>query len=78
MRVIWALLLLIFLGATAIFAVQNTRTVTVDFLSWSLTAPLAVSALGVYILGMLTGWSVLGLLRRSIRHVREESRADRV
>jgi uncharacterized integral membrane protein len=71
MRFIQAVLLLAFLAAVGIFAVQNTQTITVKFLGEAITAPLAFLTVAVYLLGMLTGWTVISFLRRSIRRVTE-------
>lgn len=69
MRVVQAILLLVFLGALGIFAVQNTNTITVRFLEWGITAPLALVSVAVYLLGMLTGWTVVAFVSRSLRRV---------
>ena len=71
MRFLQALILLLFLGAVLIFALQNTETVTVRFLSWSTPAPEAFLIVAAYLLGMLSGWTVVAFLRRSIRKVTE-------
>ena len=71
MRIIQAILFLAFLGAIALFAVQNTRSVTVDFWTWEVTGPVAAVIVAVYVLGMLSGWSVVGFLRRSWRRAME-------
>ena len=55
----------LFLLAILIFAVQNLQEVTVSFLGWSMSAPLAILAVVTYLLGMATGGSLLSLLRRS-------------
>ncbi len=72
MRIIQAGLLIIFLGAVAVFAVQNTTSVTVGFWTWKLTAPVAIVIVAVYLLGMLSGWTVVSFVRRSLRKVREQ------
>ena len=71
MRYVQAAILLVFLGAIGIFAVQNMQAITVSFVNWSITAPVAILAVAVYLLGMLTGWTVVAFLRRSIRRVSE-------
>lgn len=71
MRVIQAVVLLAFLGVVGLFAVQNTRSVTVDFWTWELTAPVAAVIVAVYFLGMLSGWTVVAVVRRSLRRVGE-------
>ena len=74
MRYIQAVLFLVFLGAVGLFAVQNTRSVTVDFWTWHLTAPVALVIVAVYFLGMLSGWTVVAFVRRSLRRVAERPR----
>ena len=49
--------------AVLIFALQNLQSVTVDFLGFSLSAPLAVLFVIVYLLGMATGGSAWALIR---------------
>ena len=71
MRYIQAAILLIFLGAIGLFAIQNMQSIKVDFLTWSISAPVAIFAVAVYVLGMLTGWTVVAFLRRSIHRVSE-------
>ena len=73
MKVIYGVFLVLFLAAVAVFAFQNNRPESVTFFnqSWELPFPLLVG--GVYLLGMLTGWTVVGLLRRSWRRVTEVS-----
>jgi uncharacterized integral membrane protein len=48
-----------------VFAAQNTETVNYAFLGWTLTAPRVLVVIGVFILGLLTGWLVTGI--RSLR-----------
>jgi uncharacterized integral membrane protein len=74
MRVIQAALFLAFLGVVGLFAVQNTRSVTVDFWKWELTAPVALVIVAVYLLGMISGWTVVAFVRRSLRKVSERPR----
>jgi uncharacterized integral membrane protein len=74
MRFIQAVLFLIFLAAVGLFAAQNTRSVTVDFWTWQLTAPVALVIVAVYLLGMLSGWTVVAFVRRSLRRVAERQR----
>jgi uncharacterized integral membrane protein len=71
MRVFSGIALLLFLGIVFLFAIQNLATVPVHFLNWKMGFPLATLIVGAYILGMLSGWSVLGFLRRSIHRVQE-------
>lgn len=67
MRILQAIIALALLGVLGVFAVGNTAPLTVHFLHYSATAPVALVAIGIYLLGMLTGWTVVSFLRRSIR-----------
>jgi lipopolysaccharide assembly protein A len=53
-------------AATVVFAVQNLESVTVSFLSFRLSAPLAVLIAVIYVLGMVTGGSVWALIRWAV------------
>jgi lipopolysaccharide assembly protein A len=74
MRFIQAVVFLVFLGAVAFFALQNTQVVTVQFMNWSVSAPVALTILSVYLLGMLSGWTVVAFVGRSIRRIGESDR----
>jgi putative membrane protein len=67
MRYLQALVFLTFLFAIGIFAVQNRDVITVNFLTWNLSQPVALLSVVVYALGMLSGWTVVAFLRRSFR-----------
>lgn len=75
MRIIQAVILLGFLATISIFALQNRDVVTLSFLSWSLPAPVAILTVAVYILGMLSGWTVVAIVRRSFRGALERPRS---
>jgi uncharacterized integral membrane protein len=69
MRVVYGLLLLAFLGAVGIFAWQNHEPVTVQFLDRSIGAPMSLIIGACYGFGMLSGWTVVGFLKRSLRRI---------
>jgi lipopolysaccharide assembly protein A len=69
MRFLQAVVFLALLLMIAVFAAQNTGVVTVNFLSWNLQQPVALLAVAVYVVGMLSGWTVLAFMRRSLRQV---------
>jgi uncharacterized integral membrane protein len=71
MRVVYFLILLILFGATGVFALQNRETITLQYLDRSLACPLALLIGIVYVLGMVSGWTVVGFLHRSLRRVSE-------
>ena len=75
MRFVQAIILLAFLGTVGIFAVQNTSVITVRFLNGAVSAPVALISVSAYLLGMLTGWTVVAFVTRSVRRVTER-RAD--
>jgi uncharacterized integral membrane protein len=49
------------------FKVQNLQSATVQFFAFSMTLPVTVLILLVYVLGMFTGGSLWSLLKRSYR-----------
>jgi putative membrane protein len=74
MRFIQAVLFLAFLGAVGLFAVQNTGTITIRFWTWETTGPVALVIVAIYFIGMLSGWTVVSFVRRSLRRVEEQAR----
>jgi uncharacterized integral membrane protein len=67
MRWVYLILIIVFVAAMVIFAFQNLDIVTVSFLSFRVSAPLALLVAVFYLLGAITGGSLFGLLRRSYR-----------
>jgi putative membrane protein len=57
--------IVLFVAAALIFAIQNVQIVSVEFLGLRARVPLALLVAVVYILGMATGGSLWALLRRS-------------
>jgi len=74
MRFIQAVIFLAFLGVVGVFAVQNTDVITVNFWNWKQSGPVALLIIVVYLLGMLSGWAVVGFVRRSLRQVADHPR----
>jgi uncharacterized integral membrane protein len=74
MRLLQAVIFLAFLGVLGLFAVQNTGALTVNFWKWNLTGTVAILALAAYFLGMLSGWTVVAFVRRSLHRVAEHPR----
>jgi uncharacterized membrane protein YciS (DUF1049 family) len=69
MRWLYLLILLVLVVATAIFAFQNQAAVTLHYLDRSVTCPLS-PLIGIdYFVGMLTGWTLIGVVRRSIHRI---------
>jgi uncharacterized integral membrane protein len=71
MRFIYLLILLVFVAAVGVFAVQNNDTLTLRYFDRTVTGPLSVVIGGAYLIGMLSGWTVVGLLKRSVQRVTE-------
>ncbi len=75
MRFIQAVVFLAFLAVVGIFAVQNMAAITVNFWTWSYTGPVALLTIVAYLMGMLSGWTVVSFVRRSLRQVAQGSRS---
>ena len=71
MRVVYFLILLIAVAAVVIFAIQNNDTVTIRYFQRSVSISLPLLIAIVYVLGMVSGWTVVGVLKRSIKRVTE-------
>jgi lipopolysaccharide assembly protein A len=63
MRYVYMALIAILAGIIILFKVQNLEAVTVSLFSASVTMPVSVLVLLIYLLGMLTGGFVLALVR---------------
>jgi uncharacterized integral membrane protein len=74
MRFIQAVIFLAFLVAVAMFAVQNTNIIAVRFWTWTVSSTVALLILAVYLAGMISGWTVVAFVRRSLRRVTEYPR----
>jgi uncharacterized integral membrane protein len=69
MRALYFLILVLIVAA--IFAYQNDDSVTLRYFNRSMTLPISLLIAAVYVLGMLSGWTVVGFLRRSWRRALE-------
>jgi putative membrane protein len=69
MRFISTVFLILFVVVVGIFCFQNMREVHVDYLQYSTDIGLPVVVLAAYVLGMLSGWSVVSFLRHTVRDV---------
>ena len=73
MRWFHVAIICLFVAIVAIFAAQNLEIVTVSFLRFSIRVPLAFLAAGIYVLGTLTGGSLMALLRQSMHGARRRA-----
>lgn len=77
MRWLYLLFLLAFVALVAVFVVQNQQEVVLVFGQLNVEASVALVTVAAYILGMLSGWSVVGMLRRSVARISEPEPARR-
>jgi lipopolysaccharide assembly protein A len=74
MRLLCFLILLAAAGAVAAFAIQNQQEITLTFLDYGVTASVALILGCTFLLGMISGWTIVGMLRRSFNRVLESDR----
>jgi uncharacterized integral membrane protein len=67
MRWVYLVLLLIVVTITVVFVAQNREDQTVAFFNQKITAPLCFYFIAVYFLGMWSGGTVVGFVRRAYR-----------
>jgi uncharacterized integral membrane protein len=70
MRFVYMALIAAFAAIVILFKVQNLESVTVSLFSASVTLPVSVLVLLIYVLGMLTGGFLLALVRSWVRGAR--------
>lgn len=75
MRYVYMMLIVLFTAMVVIFKIQNFETATLSFLSMKTTLPVSVLVILVYLLGMLTGGSVLMLLRTWFKGARKKDQS---
>jgi len=75
MHYITGALVAIVLLAIAAFSIQNLEAVEVSFLVWSISLSKVILILGMYILGMLTGWGMVGLVKKYFAKKSEPAKA---
>lgn len=73
MRFVYILLIVLTIAVLTLFKIQNLDQVTVTLFSMSATMSTSVLVVGVYILGMLTGGFVIGLIRTWFKKAMQSS-----
>lgn len=63
MKYVYIGLIIAFTALVLAFKVQNFQTATVSLFSLSVTLPISLLVIGIYVLGMFTGSFLLALLR---------------
>ena len=67
MRYVIGVVAVVLLLAILVFALQNLPAVDVSFLIWSMSVPKFVVILGSYVLGMITGWGLVEIIKLAFR-----------
>ena len=73
MRYFYIGVIVVFTALVLVFKVQNLESATVSLFSASITLPVSVLVFAIYVLGMLTGGSLLALLRTWIGRARRSA-----
>jgi uncharacterized integral membrane protein len=68
MRWVYLVLLLVIVTMIVVFLAENRESETVTLFNQRITAPQSVIFLAVYFLGMWTGGTVVGFLKRAYQH----------
>lgn len=69
MKRISTVLSVILLIAMVVFAIQNLESVDVQFLVFSLSMPKILLILLIYLLGMVSGWGLLDVLKKAFQNL---------
>jgi uncharacterized integral membrane protein len=70
MRYVYIALIILLTAVVLLFKFQNLTSVTVSLLSMSASLPLSTLVILVYLLGMVTGSALFGLVRSWIHGAR--------
>jgi uncharacterized integral membrane protein len=74
MRWFYLILLLVIVAVIVVFVVQNNENQTVMFFNQNITAPLSVFFIAAYFLGMWSGGTVVGFIKRTYQHAAEREK----
>jgi len=70
MRYVYIALIVLLTAFVLLFNFQNLTSVTISLLGMSVTLPVSVLVILVYVLGMVTGGALFSLVRRWVRGAR--------
>jgi uncharacterized integral membrane protein len=68
MRWVYLVVLLVIVAIIVVFVAQNRENETVTFFNQRITAPLSIFFVAVYFLGMWSGGTVVGFIRRAYQY----------
>jgi uncharacterized integral membrane protein len=77
MRWFYLVLLLVIVTLIVVFIAQNHEDETITFFNRKITAPMSVFFVAVYFLGMWSGGTVVGFVKRAYRHATEREEQTR-
>ena len=77
MRWFYLVLLLVIVTVFVVFIAQNHENETVTFFNQRITAPLSLMFVAVYFLGMWSGGTVVGFVKRAYQHATEREEQKR-
>ena len=63
MRYLYIGLIVVFTAIVLLFKIQNIQAATISLFSFSMTLPVSLLVIGIYVLGMFTGGFVVSSLR---------------
>ncbi len=66
MKYVTGTLAVILFLIVVIFSIQNRESVDVSLLMWKISTPKVFLILGTYLLGMLSGWGAVEMLKRAM------------
>jgi uncharacterized integral membrane protein len=73
MRWVYLILLLVIVTIIVVFIAQNYEAATVTFFNQRITAPQSIFFVAVYFLGMWSGGTVVGFVKRAYQHATERA-----
>ena len=77
MRWVYLVLLLVIVTIVVVFIAQNRENQTVLFFNQRFTAPLSLIFVAIYFLGMWSGGTVVGFVKRAYQHATEREEPKR-
>jgi uncharacterized integral membrane protein len=70
MKYLYIGMIVVFTALVVLFKFQNLEAATVSLFSASITLPLSILVLAIYLLGMLTGGCLVALIKSWVRGAR--------
>jgi uncharacterized integral membrane protein len=78
MRWVYLILLLVIVTVIVVFIVENRKDETVWLFNQKIDAPLSLIFVAVYFLGMWSGGTVVGFVKRAYQHATEHEEQKQV